>query len=127
MDPDDALVTEGRKLARTNLWRIIWVSAVVAMMSAPVLGIAAWLRLAMISLVSVLVYRGLRVALWVLGGLTVFAGVGMVVVAAVRGDLHWTDRVLFGVLGAAQVLSFVILFKAPEVRRFMEHQRGQAA
>lgn len=119
-------LAEGRALMRTNLWRILWVSIVVATMSASVLGAAAWLRVAVIGLVSLLVHRGRRGALWLLGVLTVFAGTGMVVVALVRGELDWTTRVMFGVLGAAQALSFVILFKAPEVRRFMEHQRDLA-
>lgn len=120
----DAELAEGRSLTRTNLWRIFWVAVVVASMSSSILGAAAWIRVALIGLVCLLVHRGRRGALWLLGALTVFAGAGMVVIAVVRGDLQWTDRVLFGVLGTAQVLSFVILLKAPEVRRFMEHQRS---
>jgi hypothetical protein len=124
MEPMRDELAEGRALMRTNLWRILWVSIVVATMSASVLGATAWLRVAVIALVSVLVHRGRRGALWLLGLLTVFSGLGMVVVALVRPELDWTIRVMFGVLGAAQALSFLILFKAPEVRRFMEHQRG---
>jgi hypothetical protein len=127
MEPADAELSEGRALTRTNLWRIFWVSLVVGMMSASILGAAAWLRVLMIGLVCLLVHRGRRWALWLLGLLTVFAGVGMVVVAVVRAELHWTDRMMFGVLGAAQVLSYVILAKAPEVRRFMDHQRTRLA
>lgn len=124
MEPVRDELEEGRALMRTNLWRIMWVSIVVATMSASVLGAAAWLRVVVIGLVSVLVHRGRRGALWLLGVLTVFAGLGMVVVALGRPELDWTTRVMFGVLGAAQALSFLILAKAPEVRRFMEHQRG---
>ena len=120
-------LADGRALTRVNLGRIVGVAAVIAAMSSPLLGAAAWLRLAMIALVSVLVYRGMRGALWALGVLTVFAGVGMVFVALVRGELSWTDRVLFAVLGAVQVLAFVILLKAPEVQRFMAHQRARSA
>lgn len=127
MEPSEDAIADGRSLVQTNLLRIVWVSAVVAWLSAPMLGAAAWLRLAMIVLVCVLVYRGLRGALWVLGALTVFAGVGMSVLAVIRAELHWSTRVMFAVLGAVQVLAFVILLKAPEVRRFMEHQRGRGA
>jgi hypothetical protein len=126
MEPPRDELAEGRALMRTNLWRILWVSIVVATMSASVLGATAWLRVVVIGLVSVLVHRGRRGALWLLGLLTVFAGIGMVVVALLRPELDWTVRVMFAVLGAAQALSFLILFKAPEVRRFMEHQRALA-
>jgi hypothetical protein len=125
MSPDDAELAVGRALTRTNLWRIFWISAVVGLMSSSVLGAAAWLRVALIGFVCLLVYRGLRGALWVLGLLTVFAGVMMVFTAVARPGFDWTDRVLFGVLGVVQVLAFVILLKAPEVRAFMEGQRGK--
>ena len=126
MDPADDELAQGRALTRTNLWRIVWVSAVVAALSARIVGPVSWLRLAVIALVSLLVYRGLRGALWVLGVLTVFAGAGMAVVALVRTDMRWADRLLFGGLGVVQVLAFVILLKAPEVQRFMAHQRTRA-
>lgn len=129
MDPtirltDDELAA-GRALTRVNLWRIFGVSALVALLSSRSSGDtgAAWLRLLAIGLSCLLVYKGLRWALWLLGLLTVLAGAAMMVVGLMGVSLHWTDRVVFSVGGAVQVLAFLILLKAPEVRSFMEHQR----
>ena len=125
---DDPLVN-GKSLTRVNLWRIFAVSVIVTWIGAsqPEAAATAWPRLVLIGLCCVLVYRGYRWALWVLGLLTVLAGAFMVVLAFVMADLHWTDRVLFGVLGALQVAAFVILSRAPEVRAFMAAQRGGAS
>jgi hypothetical protein len=117
---------EGRALVRTNLWRIFFISACVAWVAAETLASAAWMRLIVIGLVCLLVYRGLRWALWLLGALTVFAGLSMIAIALIRPDLHWTDRYLFAAAGVVQVLAFVILLKAPEAREFMRHQRQLA-
>ena len=85
---------------------------------------AAWLRLAAIALLCLLVYRGLRLALWALGIFAVLAGALMVFAAVVRPDLPVTTRLLFGATGALQVAAFVILVKAPAVRTFMAAQRA---
>lgn len=89
-------------------------------------GNAAWLRLAAIALMCVLVYRGRRWALWLLGFFAVLAGGFLVVLAFVTPNMSVFDRALFGVLGAVQVLAFVILVKAPSVRAFMAAQRSDA-
>ena len=125
--PPDPLA-EGRALARINLWRIFWVSAIVTMLA--VQGdsgqdtTAAWLRLAAIALLCLLVYRGLRLALWALGVFAVLAGALMVFAAVVRPDLPVATRLLFGATGALQVAAFVILVKAPAVRAYMAAQRA---
>lgn len=125
----DALVADGRALTRVNLWRIFAVSAVVTWIAAraPGANAALWPRLGLILLACLLVYRGYRWALWLLGFLTVLAGSMMVVLAVAKEGMHWTDRIMFGVPGAFQVLAFLILVKAPEVRAFMEAQRAGAA
>jgi len=119
----------GRLLVRTNLWRIFWVSAVVTWIASrsptSTLG-GTWGRLAVIALCCLLVYQGRRWALWLLGLLTVFAGLMMVVVAFTIPDMSWTNRIIWGVSGAVQVLAFVILVKAPEVRAFMSAQGSKA-
>lgn len=123
-------VDEGRALVRVNLWRIFWVSAVVtyfASRSPAAEGIAAYLRLAAIALMCVLVYRGYRGALWGLGFFTALAGALMVVMAVTTTSLRLFDRALFGVLGGVQVLAFLILWKAPEVQEFMRAQRARSA
>jgi hypothetical protein len=124
---NDTELIEGRALVRTNLWRIFIISACVAWIASGSTGSAAWMRLIVIGLVCFLVYRGLRWALWVLGALTLIAGLMMIGVAFARPELHWTDRYLFAAAGVVQVLAFVILLKAPEAREFMEHQRQIAA
>lgn len=123
---DAELVAAGRRLARVNLWRIFAISALVTVVAASQLGAgqADVLRLVVIALCCVLVYRGHRWALWLLGLLTVGAGALMVVLSLAMPALDWTYRVVLGVLGAVQVLAFVILLKAPEVRAFMDAQRG---
>lgn len=120
-----AQLAEGRTLVRVNLWRIFWVSAVVAWVAARAegTGSTAWLRLAAIALMCVLVYRGRRWALWMLGFFAVLAGVLMVLLALLSPKLQLFDRVLFALLGAVQVIAFVILVKAPSVRAFMAAQR----
>lgn len=128
--PDAAELQLGRMLVRTNLWRIVWVAVVVHMIAggAPDANVPATVaRLVMIGLTAWLVYRGLRWALWLLGALTVLAGVFMVVVALVTPALDWTLRALFAVAGAAQVFAFLVLVKAPEVRAFMQAQRDAAS
>jgi hypothetical protein len=120
---NDTELIEGRALVRTNLWRIFIISACVAWIASSSTGSAAWMRLIVIGLVCLLVYRGLRWALWLLGALTLIAGLMMIGVALARPELHWTDRYLFAAAGAVQVLAFVILLKAPEARQFMQHQR----
>jgi hypothetical protein len=120
---------EGRVLVRTNLWRIFWVSAVVTWIASgsPTSTLAGtWGRLAVIALCCLLVYNGRRWALWLLGMLTVFAGLMMVVVAFTIPEMSWTNRIIWGVSGAVQVLAFVILLKAPEVRAFMIVQGSKA-
>jgi hypothetical protein len=124
---NDTEVIEGRGLVRTNLWRIFLISACVASLASGSTGSASWMRLVVIGLVCLLVYRGFRWALWLLGALSVFAGLMMIGVALTRPDLHWTDRYLFAAAGVVQVLAFVILLKAPEAREFMTHQRRMAA
>jgi hypothetical protein len=124
---NDTELIEGRALVRTNLWRIFFISACVAWIAARSSGSEAWMRLVVIGLVCLLVYRGLRWALWLLGALTLFAGLMMIGVALARPELHWTDRYLFAAAGVVQVLAFLILLKAPEARQFMEHQRDLAA
>jgi hypothetical protein len=122
----DASADEGRALARTNLWRIFSISVVVSVVAArgPA-GDAVWARLFVIGLACLLVYRGLRWALWLLGILTVFAGLAMVAVGIGVEGIDWTNRVLLAVGGAVQVLAFVILARAPEVRAFMAAQRAR--
>ncbi len=118
---------EGRGLTRTNLWRIFWISTVVSVVAAQdTPGNAIWARLLVIGLSCLLVYRGLRWALWLLGALTVFAGLAMVLVGVLRGGLDWTNRLLFAAGGVVQVLAFVILVRAPEVRAFMDAQRARS-
>jgi peptidoglycan/LPS O-acetylase OafA/YrhL len=117
-------VVDGGALVRTNLWRIFGVSALVASVAAPSTGSAAWLRLAAIGLACLLVYRGLRWALWLLGSMTIIAGALMVYLAVATDGMDWTYRVLFGVCGMVQVLAFLILVRAPEARQFMESQRS---
>ena len=124
---NDTELIEGRALVRTNLWRIFFISACVAWMGSRTGGSATWMRLIVIGLVSLLVYRGLRWALWLLGALTLLAGLIMIGVGLTRPELHWTDRYLFAVAGGVQVLAFLILLRAPEARQFMEHQRQMAA
>ncbi len=119
----DAELEEGRALVRTNLWRIFWVSAIVAWLGSRSAGNLAWLRLVAIALACLLAYRGLRWGLWLLGVLTVFAGAMMIGLALTVPGLEWTDRVLLAGGGMVQVLAFLILLNAPEVRAFMEHQR----
>jgi hypothetical protein len=123
----DAELRLGRALVRTNLWRIVWVSLVVGGVAASAPGarpLASAARLGLIVLTALLVYRGLRWALWLLGAMTVLAGIAMVVVAFVHPDLDWLPRALFAVGGTAQVLSFLVLVKAPEVRAYMASRRG---
>jgi hypothetical protein len=124
---NDTELIDGRALVRTNLWRIFFISACVAWIASRSTGSAAWMRLIVIGLVCLLVYRGLRWALWLLGALTLLAGLMMIGVALARPELHWTNRYLFAAAGVVQVLAFVILLKAPEARQFMEHQRHLAA
>ncbi len=114
---------EGQALVRINLWRIFGVSAVVASLSAPSAGASAWLRLVAIALACLLVYRGLRWALWLLGSMTILAGALMLYLALAGSAMPLADRVLFGVCGTVQVLAFVILARAPEAREFMDAQR----
>ncbi len=128
--PPPPTVDEGRALTRVNLWRIFWVSAMVtyfAAQSQPVEASAAYLRLAAIALMCVLVYRGYRGALWGLGFFTALAGALMVIMAVSNTSLRLLDRTLFGVLGGVQVLAFLILLKAPEVKEFMRAQRERHA
>jgi hypothetical protein len=124
-DRATAALVEGRTLMRVNLWRIFWVSAVVAFFASRATGAgsSAWLRLGAIALMCLLVYRGLRWALWLLGAFTVLAGALMVVLAFTTPGMQLFDRALFAVLGAVQVIAFVILVKAPSVRAFMASQR----
>jgi hypothetical protein len=124
---NDTELIGGRELVRTNLWRIFLISACVASLASRSAGGASWMRLIVVGLVCLLVYRGFRWALWLLGALTVFAGLMMIGVALARADLHWTHRYLFAVAGAVQLFAFVILLKAPEAREFMGHQRQLAA
>ena len=124
-DHATAALAEGRTLMRVNLWRIFWVSAVVAFFAsrAAGTGMSAWLRLGAIALMCLLVYRGLRWALWLLGAFTVLAGALMVLLAFTTPGMQLFDRALFAVLGAVQVIAFVILVKAPSVSAFMASQR----
>ncbi|MDB4907718.1 MAG: hypothetical protein JWO05_2502 [Gemmatimonadetes bacterium] len=130
-DPGDELeLREGRSLVRVNLWRIFWVSAVVTWLAAGSAGsnpVATWGRLAVIALCCVLVWRGSRRALWALGLFTVFAGAAILVIAFAMKGLDWIDRVVFAIAGGVQVLAFVILVKAPEVRAFMAAQKERYA
>lgn len=127
-EPDPELIAEGGRLARVNLWRLFAISAVVSWVGrgGPD-GVAGWLRLALIGLFCVLVYRGMRWALVVLGLLTVLAGVLMVGLAFVMADMPAASRLLLGVLGVVQVSAFLILYNAPEVRAFMAARRAAAA
>jgi hypothetical protein len=122
----DPLV-EGRSLTRINLWRIFWVSAIVTMLAVQgnsgQNASAAWLRLAAIALLCLLVYRGLRWALWALGVFAVLAGALMVFAAVAKPEMSVATRLLFGATGALQVAAFVILVRAPAVRTFMAAQR----
>jgi cytochrome c oxidase subunit IV len=123
----DSAAAEGRALTRTNLWRIFWISAVVSAVAAQEgANLQVWARLFFIGLACVLVYRGLRWALWLLGVLTVFAGLAMVFVAVMWQRLDWPNRVLLAAGGIVQVLAFVILLRAPEVRAFMDAQRARS-
>ena len=45
------------------------------------------------------------------------------VMAVTSTSLRLLDRTLFGVLGGVQMLAFLILLKAPEVKEFMRAQR----
>ena len=120
--PTEPEIIEGRSLVRTNLWRIFWVSAVVTLIASesPSSTVAGtWGRLAVIALCCLLVYQGRRWALRLLGLLTVFAGLLMVITAFTTPGLEWTIRTLWGVSGAVQVIAFVILAKANEVRSYM--------
>ena len=125
--PASDSLAEGRALTRINLWRIFWVSAVVTLLAAQGHSgqdaSAAWLRLAAIGLLCLLVYRGLRWALWLLGLFAVVAGALMLYTAIANRDLSIATRFLFGATGALQVAAFVILAKAPAVRAFMASQR----
>lgn len=115
---------------RVNLWRIFWVSAVVTWLAAGAADanlVATWGRLVIIGLCCLLVWRGSRRALWALGLFTVFAGGAMFVMALVMKGLDWTDRIVFAIAGGVQVLAFVILLKAPEVRAFMAAQKERYA
>lgn len=126
--PEPATLEEGRSLLRVNLWRIFWVSAVVTFFAAQARaesGTSAYLRLAAIAFMCVLVYRGYRGALWGLGFFTALAGALMVVMAFTTPALRLFDRALFAVLGAVQVIAFIILVKAPAVRAFMATQRAR--
>ncbi len=126
--PEPSTLDEGRSLLRVNLWRIFWVSAVVTYFASQAgadVGRSAYMRLAAIALMCVLVHRGYRGALWGLGLFTVLAGVLMVVMALTTPALQLFDRALFAVLGAVQVIAFVILVKAPAVRAFMATQRAR--
>ena len=126
--PTRELLDEGRSLARVNLWRIFWVSAFVTWLGAQASNqaLVGALRIVMIGLMCVLVYRGFRWALWLLGALTVLAGVLMVGVAVGKAGLEPLDRALFAVGGAVQVAAFVILLRAPAVSAFMRSQRDRS-
>jgi hypothetical protein len=123
---DDEPVSDGRTLTHVNLSRIFVVSVIVTLIGtrAPDSGAANWQRLGLILLCCLLVYRGYRWALWLLGVLAVLAGGFMVVLAFGMSGMHWTDRILFGVPGALQVAAFFVLIKAPQVRAFMAAQRA---
>ena len=120
--PDD-IIAEGRHLARVNLWRVFAANAGVAWVASPSSGTSAWLRLALIGFCCLLVYRGLRWALTLLGLLTFLAAVLSVVLAFAHPGMHWATRILFGGLGFASGLSYIILYQAPEIRVFMATQR----
>ena len=127
MSADDGEVAAGRRLARVNLWRIFAISALVtgvAWSSRAGAGAMDALRLLAIAVCCVQVYRGRRWALWLLGLLTVGAGALMVALSLVLPTLDWAVRVTMGVLGAVQLLAFVILVKAPEVRAYMAARRA---
>ena len=127
--PTEPEIIEGRSLVRTNLWRIFWVSAVITWIasgSPSSTAAGTWGRLAVIALCCALVYRGRRWALWLLGLLTVFAGLLMVITAFTTPGLEWTNRTLWGVSGAVQVVAFVILAKATEVRSYMRAKQREA-
>ena len=115
--PEPDLLTEGRSLVRVNLWRIFWVSAFVAWLGGRTAeaGSTALLRVIVIALLCLLVYRGYRWALWALGVFTVIAGVIMVGIAVVSSALQPIDRALLGVAGGVQVAAFVILLRAPVI------------
>jgi hypothetical protein len=128
--PTELEIIEGRSLVRTNLWRIFWVSAVVTWIasgSASSTVAGTWGRLAVIALCCLLVYQGRHWGLWLLGLLTVFAGLLMVITAFTTPGLEWTTRTLWGVSGAVQVIAFVILAKATEVRSYMRAKQAGPA
>ena len=126
MEPDENLRL-GRRLTIVNLLRVFIIAAgitITATITAPAGSAtnANWLRLAVIALCCLLTFRGRRWALYLLGVLTAFAALLMVVIALGRPMGHWSLRVLFGGLGAVQLLAYLILLRAPEVRAFMASQ-----
>ena len=116
---------EGRHITRVNLWRLFAVSVTVTWMAVPRAS-SGWLRLAAIALCCLLVYRGSRPALAGLGLLTVLAGTTLALTSLSGHATSLIGRIVGGSLGVLQVVAFVILARAPEVRAFMSEQLRRA-